>query len=87
MCGICRATSKIITTKTVLALLVASNVFAAGYSLVEAAPSRKLIFDPDYMRALFDLGEQHGRDGTAFRSEPTRQADRPSLDGHQQGGP
>jgi hypothetical protein len=39
------------------------------------------------MRALFDLGERHGRDGTAFRSESTRQADRPSLDGHQQRGP
>lgn len=44
-------------------------------------------FDPNYMRALFDLGEQHGRDSTAFRSESTRQADRPSLDGHQQRGP
>src|SRR4030081_1824890 len=43
MYGICRATSKIVTTKTVLTLLLASNVFAAGYGFVEASPSRKHI--------------------------------------------
>jgi hypothetical protein len=43
MYGICRAISKIVTTKTVLILLLASNVFAASYGFVEAAHSKKKI--------------------------------------------
>jgi hypothetical protein len=36
-------------------------------------PSRGA-FDPDYMRALFDLGLKHGQAATAFRPDPSNQA-------------
>src|SRR3979411_1084243 len=59
MYGICRATSKIVPTKTVLTLLLASNVFAAGYGFVEAAPSRKHISAQESVpRKQPDAGER-----------------------------
>src|SRR3979411_2947897 len=59
MYAICRTTSKIVTTKTVLTLLLASNVFAAGCSFVEAAPSRKHISAQESVpRKQPDAGER-----------------------------